>query len=341
MCSRVSSSSWVAPRIARTATPASSVATALSDRPAGQPGRPRTSSEPGGVQQGAELVAGQLAQLARTAARAARPGRSRCGSAGAPGGRPRRAAGARSGCGPRGWPARRSSGPAVRRDAPWHARTSTGPSSRVTPASSRRTVALLTGPRPRRRRSCRSSYDGCATRWAKSPSLVSRISPSVSVSSRPTWKSRSGRSATRSAEGAPALRVGHRGDHAAGLVEHQVDVRAHRRQPLAVDPDHRRARVDLGAEPGDHLAVDLDQPGEHQLLALAPAGHARLGEQLLQPDQPVVVSSGRSAHRRARRRSAPSSRSAGRGRRGRPCRAGSGASSGRSASEVTPIRSRK
>jgi hypothetical protein len=43
-----------------------------------------------------------------------------------------------------------------------------------------------------------TSYDGCAMRWANSPSLVSRIRPAVSVSRRPTWKSRSGRSATRS-----------------------------------------------------------------------------------------------------------------------------------------------
>ena len=48
-------------------------------------------------------------------------------------------------------------------------------------------------------------------------------------------------------------------------------------------------RVDLGAEPGDDLAVDLDLALEHQLLALAPAGDAGLGQQLLQPDQPVVV----------------------------------------------------
>ena len=35
-------------------------------------------------------------------------------------------------------------------------------------------------------------------RWAKSPSLVSSSSPEVSVSSRPTWKSRSGRPETTS-----------------------------------------------------------------------------------------------------------------------------------------------
>jgi hypothetical protein len=68
------------------------------------------------------------------------------------------------------------------------------------------------------------------------------------------------------------LRVRHRRDHPAGLVEGQVDVRAHGREPLAVDADDRRGGVHLGAEPGDHLAVDLHQPRQHQLLALAAAG---------------------------------------------------------------------
>ena len=76
---------------------------------------------------------------------------------------------------------------------------------------------------------------------------------------------------------AAALGVGHRRDHAARLVEHEVDVRRDRRQPLAVDPDHRGARVDLGAEPGDDLAVDLDHAGEHQLLAACAARPRRTG----------------------------------------------------------------
>ena len=60
------------------------------------------------------------------------------------------------------------------------------------------------------------------------------------------------------AQAATPLGVAHRGDHAARLVEHEVDRGADRRQPLAVDADHGGARVDLGAEPGDDLAVDLD-----------------------------------------------------------------------------------
>ena len=128
---------------------------------------------------------------------------------------------------------------------------------------------------------------------------------------------------------------------------------ARRRQPLAVDPDHGRGRVDLGAEPGDHLAVDLDPA-----LASAPRSGAgrprRLGEQLLQPD--AVGSSASSAWRhslsgRARSRRVPrliglhgaadapaswlssSSRSSMSGRYG--------ASSGSSSRLRTPIRSRK
>ena len=50
--------------------------------------------------------------------------------------------------------------------------------------------------------------------------------------------------------------------------------------------------VDLGAEPGDDLAVDLDLAGQHQLLALAPRGDPRLREQLLQPDQARLVAGG-------------------------------------------------
>ena len=97
------------------------------------------------------------------------------------------------------------------------------------------------------------------------------------------------------AQRATALRVRHRRDHAPGLVERQVDVGRDRRQPLAVDPHHRRGGVDLGAQPGDHLAVDLDEAGEHQLLALAPAGDAGGRQQLLQPDQAVVVGRDRRA----------------------------------------------
>ena len=106
------------------------------------------------------------------------------------------------------------------------------------PSSSCLSVALVTSPSTSATYVLSTSYDGCAMRWAKSPSLVSRISPEVSVSSRPTWKSRSGRSATRSDRVRRPSRVGHRRDDAARLVEDQVDVRRDRRQPLARDPDH-------------------------------------------------------------------------------------------------------
>ena len=64
--------------------------------------------------------------------------------------------------------------------------------------ASRRTVARLATPSTSATYVLLSSYDGWATRCAKSPSFVSRMSPPVSVSSRPTWNSRSGRSATKS-----------------------------------------------------------------------------------------------------------------------------------------------
>ena len=54
------------------------------------------------VQQDAELVEGEVAELAGLELAELAPGRSGCGSAGGPGGRRGRAAGGRSGCGPRG-----------------------------------------------------------------------------------------------------------------------------------------------------------------------------------------------------------------------------------------------
>ena len=144
------------------------------------------------------------------------------------------------------------------------------------------------------------------------------------------------------------VRVRHRRGDPGRLVQHEVDVRADRRQPAPLDADHCRGRVDLGAEPGDDLAVDLHQPGEHQLLALATAGHAGLREELLQTDQPLVVgldlphssmlsdatsSVASGAVGTSAATSCSSSKSSTPGR--------NGASSGRSSSEVTPMRSRK
>ena len=165
-----------------------------------------------------------------------------CGSAGSPGDRPRRAAAARCGCGPRGWSARRSSGPRAT-DSTWHADDLDRAVLELDPvqqAAHRRPVDDAR--RPRRRRSSPARTTGAPAGGRSRRRWSAGCRPSVSVSSRPTWKSRSGRSATQLAERAPALGVRHRRDHAARLVEHQVDVGRDRRQPLAVDPDHRRGR---------------------------------------------------------------------------------------------------
>ena len=89
-----------------------------------------------------------------------------------------------------------------------------------------------------------------------------------------------------------AVGVRHRRDHSAGLVEHQVDVLADRRQSPPLDPHDSVSRIDLGAQSGHDFPVDLDKSGEHQLFTLAPRGHSRLREQLLQPDESVLIGLG-------------------------------------------------
>ncbi|GAA2827104.1 hypothetical protein GCM10020220_014730 [Nonomuraea rubra] len=79
-----------------------------------------------------------------------------------------------------------------------------------------------------------------------------------------------------------ALRVVHRGDDADGLVQRVVDQVGGGRDALAVHVDDLRRRVDLGAEPPDDLAVHRDTALADHLLAGPAAGHARLGEHLLQ-----------------------------------------------------------
>ena len=191
-----------------------------------------------------------------------------------------------------------------------------------------------------------SSYDGCATRCAKSPSLVSRISPSVSVSSRPTWNSRSGRPATKSSRVAPALRVGHRGDDAAGLVQDQVDVR---RSPAAAACRRRGSPRCVGSTLVPSRVTT--SPSTSTSPASISSSHLRrlatpgLGEQLLQPDQPLVV--GLDAHARpcsppsrgpGRRRPRPVARP---GPRSRPCPAGTARARAGRRARSTPMRSRK
>src|SRR3569833_477848 len=121
---------------------------------------------------------------------------------------------------------------------------------------------------------------------------------------------------------APA-RVGHGADHAGGLVEHVVAQFGTRGDAFAVDVDDGLLGVDTSAEPRHLLAVDGHPPGRDQVLAGAPAGPARLGEHLLQPDALIGL-----VHRCS---SSMPSRSSGR----------YGASSGSSSTLFRPSRSRK
>src|SRR5215203_2223869 len=65
--------------------------------------------------------------------------------------------------------------------------TATSPSSSSTPARSRRPSERGIGPGTSARYVFGTPNDGCVSRCARSPSLVSSNSPSVSASSRPTW----------------------------------------------------------------------------------------------------------------------------------------------------------
>ena len=77
------------------------------------------------------------------------------------------------------------------------------------------------------------------------------------------------------------LGIGEGGDHAAGLVEHQV-ARGLGDEAAAVDLDDVDAQVGPGTQLADHLAVHADAPGQDELLAGAPRGDARSGNDLLQ-----------------------------------------------------------
>ena len=110
---------------------------------------------------------------------------------------------------------------------------------------------------------------------------MTRISPSLDMSSRPTVKARgAGRQQVDHAR--PAGRIAGGADDAGGFVDGEVDGLASC-SDFAVDADFLRLRIDAGAELGDHLAVDLDAAFEDELLALAAAGDAGGGEHFLQP----------------------------------------------------------
>ena len=165
-----------------------------------------------------------------------------------------------------------------------------------------RTGALRTTARGR---SCGTSKDGCVSRWASSPSSVSRISPVVSASRRPTGYSRAvGLRRGRRRSRRPCGVAGGR-DDARGLVE-RVDralVLGGADRP-AVDRD-RVAAVDVARRVAHDLAADGHAPVEDELLGGAPRGDAGVGEVLGEAHGAATIGAAdgpRAPRRDARRR---------------------------------------
>jgi hypothetical protein len=111
-----------------------------------------------------------------------------------------------------------------------------------------------------------------------SPSFVSRMRPSESLSSRPTGKIRSGWPVD--------VALGRRGD-AARLVEREIDRALLRRQRLAVDL-HDVAGLHLRAEL-PFRAVDGHAPGRNPGIRLAPARNPTLADVLVEPHRAESV----------------------------------------------------
>ena len=124
-------------------------------------------------------------------------------------------------------------------------------------------------------------WRGCVRPLASSPSLVTMISPSLDMSSRPTQYARGASGGIRSiTRGRPegSLDVE---TTPSGLLTAKYDELG-LRQDFAIDADLVRKRIDAGAELGDDLAIDFDATVEDHLLALAAAGDAGSGENFLQ-----------------------------------------------------------
>ena len=143
-----------------------------------------------------------------------------------------------------------------------------------------------------------TSYEGWASRWASSPSLVSSSRPSVSWSRRPTW-TRPGREvADHVADGRAVAVVAHRGDHAGRLV-HRVG------HPVVAQLDAGRRRRRCGRCAGGpacpapaRRAVHADPALVDHVLADPPGADAGAGEHLLQP-LPLAVAAVGSGRRSA------------------------------------------
>ena len=146
--------------------------------------------------------------------------------------------------------------------------------------------------------------DGCDSRLARSPSLVSRIRPSVSASRRPTWNSRSSRSATNCPiDGRPSgsciVETTPLGLFSAIVM---IDESSCTRMPstwmTAVSGSTRTPSS------SDLVAVDRHAAGGDEVLARAARAEARRREHLLQAHAVGVVDVDRDLGRAARLRRA-------------------------------------
>ena len=81
----------------------------------------------------------------------------------------------------------------------------------------------------------------------------------------------------------PPLGIAQGGDHPGRLVEQVVHLVLRLADGAAIHRDHVLVQIRLAPQLADDLAVDGDLALLDQLLALAPRGHAGVGEDLLQP----------------------------------------------------------
>ena len=83
-------------------------------------------------------------------------------------------------------------------------------------------------------------------------------------------------------DGGPPVRVGHSGDHAGGLVQHDGEHVGVGDDARAVDADDLGGRVDPHALVGDDGAVDAHAAGGDEPLAGPSGGHPGVGQDLVE-----------------------------------------------------------
>ena len=115
-------------------------------------------------------------------------------------------------------------------------------------------------------------------RWARSPSFVTRISPVLSASSRPTGYSRAPRDGTRSTTVRRPC-VSRRSTARPGLVHHEDHPLLGALEERPVD-GHAAVDVDVAGRIGDLLAGDRHPAGADDLLRGTPRRDSGVGEEL-------------------------------------------------------------